>query len=258
MHSVWRGAISFGLVNIPVRLYHASKERELKFKLLHKKDLSEIRYSRICKTDGKEVPWEEVVKGFELENGKVVVFTDEDFEKANPKKAKTIEIHSFAKEDEIDRILCEMPYYLEPEKAAGKAYALLAEALKKSKKVAIGSFIFRNHEHLGVIKAQGNVLSMIQIRYESEILKPKVEVPKVKTAVKKELDVALEFIDKLTKPFDLSDYSDSYTKELKKMIEAKSKGRKAAVKKGEAPSPKVQDILSLLQESLKQKKRRSA
>lgn len=261
-HSVWRGSISFGLVNIPVRLYHASRDRELKFKLLHKKDLSEIRYVRVCKTENKEVPWEDIVKGFEVEEGKYVVFTDEDFKKANPKKSQTFEISSFADENEIDSVYYHTPYYLEPEKGAIKAYNLLRKALGKAKKVGIGTFVFRNHEHLGLIKAEGDVLLVVELRFHQDMVSYKdLNIPKDAQVPKKEMEVALEFITKLSEPFNPKDYSDTYTKEVKALIKQKSKGQKVKVKKGESPrSPKVQDIMSLLKRSLEEgkKKRKSA
>lgn len=256
-HSIWKGALSFGLIHIPVRVYSASRARELKFKLLHKKDLSEIRYARICKADGKEVPWEDIVKGYEYRHGDFVVLTEEDFEKANLKKTKTIEVLAFAGEDEIDSIYYETPYYLEPEKGAEKAYVLLLEALKESKKVAVGHFVVRHHEHLGVIKAHGNVLVLNQLRYESEIITPKgLSIPKKSPIAKKELDIALELIDQLTKPFKPGEYSDTYTDEIKAVIAKKAKGKKITIKKGELPKPtKVHDIMSLLKQSLEQHKK---
>lgn len=262
MKSVWRGALTFGLVNIPIRLYHASEEVGIKFHLLHKKDLSKIRYARICKTDGKEIPWEDVVKGYQLESGKFVVFTDEDFEKVNPKKAKTLEIADFVNEDEIDPMYFEMPYYLEPEKGAAKAYSLLCEAIKKSKKVAIVTYVFRNHEHLGFIKAQGSALVLIQLRYKADILTAKgLNIPKEK-ATQREVSVALQFINKMSKKFNPADYRDTYEDEVMKLIKQKSKGKKVTVAKGkEAPvSPKVHDIMSLLKQSVERPKktRRSA
>ena len=134
MRALWKGSISFGLVNIPVKMYVASREREFKFVMLHKKDLSQIRYARICKTEDKEVPWEDIVKGYEYAPGEFVVLNDEDFKKANLTKSKTIEIIDFVKEDEIDTVYYSKPYFLEPEKNADKPYILLREALKKSKK----------------------------------------------------------------------------------------------------------------------------
>jgi len=254
MRSIWKGALSFGLIHIPVRLYSASKTRELKFKLLHKQDLSEIRYARICKADGKEIPWEEIVKGYEYEPGDFVIMTEEDFEKANVKKTRTIEIIDFTKEDQIDTIYYDTPYFLEPEKGAAKAYSLLYEALKRSKKVAVGHFVFRQHEHLGVIRVHENLLVLHQLRYESEILDAKeLNIPK-SPILKNELDMATKLIDQLTKPFNPKAYSDSYTDEIKAMIKKKAKGERVSIQKGEEKPEKVRDILSLLKSSLKQKK----
>jgi len=259
MRSIWRGSISFGLVNIPVRLYSASHSRELSFKLLHKKDLSEIRYARICKAEGKEIPWEEIVKGYEYQPGDYVILADEDFEKANLKKTKSIEILDFTKENEIDPMYYDTPYYLEPEKGAAKAYNLLRESLIKSKKVAIGKFVFKNHEHLGVIMPHDDILVLNQLRYESELVKPTdLHIPKAEDLSKKEIDMALKLIDQLTKPFKPEDYYDTYTKEIKEIIEKKAKGIKTKTKKGEAPKPsKVHDIMSLLKDSLQKHKKKS-
>jgi DNA end-binding protein Ku len=254
MRSIWKGAISFGLVNIPVRLYKASRERELKFKLLHKKDLSEIRYARICKADGKEVPWDDIVKGYEWQDGDYVVLADEDFEKANLKKTRSIDIVDFTDEDQIDTIYYETPYYLEPEKGAVKAYVLLREALKRSKKVAVGNYVFRQHEHLGVIKPRGDLLLLNQLRYDVELIDPKdLNIPKKETLSKNEVDIALELIDKLTKPFHPSEYTDTYTDEIKAVIKQKAKGKRVKIKtESTSKSPKVHDIMALLKQSLQE------
>jgi DNA end-binding protein Ku len=258
---MWRGAISFGLIHIPVRVYSASKDRELKFRLLHKKDLGEIRYARICKADGKEIPWEEVVKGYEYREGDYVVLTEEDFEKANPKKTKTIEIVDFTGEDEIDSMLYETPYYLEPEKGSAKAYNLLREALKRSKKVAVGNYVLRQHEHLGVIKPHGDVLVLNQLRYSSELKSTKgLNIPHEAPLTKNEVDVALKFIEQLSKPFKPGNYSDTYTDEVKKIIAQKSHGKnrrkKGRVKPEKREAHKIHDIMGLLKESLEQHKKK--
>jgi DNA end-binding protein Ku len=265
MRSIWKGAISFGLIHIPVRLYSASKDRALKFKLLHKQDLSEIRYARICKADGKEIPWEDIVKGYEYKKGDFVVLTEEDFEKANLKKTSTIEILDFTDQDQIDPMFYDTPYYLEPEKGAAKAYNLLREALQRSKKVAIGNYVLRQHEHLGVIKPHGNVLVLNQLRYHTEIVSSKpLTIPKEGALPKNEVDIALKLIDHLTKPFHPERYTDTYVDELKAVIKKKSKGKKIKIKKQEpTKAPKIHDIMSLLKESLEQhqkkgKKRKAA
>jgi DNA end-binding protein Ku len=256
MRSIWKGAISFGLVNIPVKLFSASRARELKFKLLHKKDHSEIRYAKVCKSEEKEIPWEEVVKGYEYRPGEYVEMTDEDFEKADIKKSKTIEILDFVKEDEIDTIYYDNTYYLEPEKGAGNAYNLLREALIKSKKVAVGKFVFKTHEHLGVVKPYGKILILQQLRYEEEIVSiDDINVPKEKDISKKEVEMALKLIDQMTKGFKIENYKDTYNEEIKEIIEKKAKGMKlTSGKKGTTKSTKVHDIMSLLKESLAKEK----
>src|SRR4051812_45551132 len=148
MRAMWSGTISFGLVNIPVQLYSAVQEEELSFHMLHKKDLSPIRFARVCREDGHEVPWEEIVKGYEVSKGNYVVMTEEDFKKVAVKRSNTIEILKFSDEKDIQPAYFERPYYLEPDKGADKAYALLSEALDKSKKVGIAKVVFRNKEHL--------------------------------------------------------------------------------------------------------------
>jgi len=193
MRPLWKGSISFGLVNIPVRLYSASKQRELKFHLLHKKDLSEIRYARICKSEEKEVPWKDVVKGYDLGEGEYVVLTPEDFERAQPKKMHSLEILSFVDVAEIDPLYYQTPYFLEPEKGAAKAYALLREALEESKKGALAKFVFHDHEHIGLIKPKDSILMLVQLRYNNELLSQKeLNIPSKEGVSKKELEVAIK------------------------------------------------------------------
>jgi DNA end-binding protein Ku len=213
MRAIWTGALSFGLVNIPVRLYSATSGTGLEFDMLHKKDLSPIRYARVCRADGKEVPYEEIVKGYEYKKGDYVVLTDEDFKKAAPRRTKTVDIFDFVKEDEIDSVYFEKPYYLEPDKGAGKAYSLLREALKKSKKVGLAKFVLRNKEHLAVIKPFGKVVVLNQLRFNDEIRPPEgLDLPGEKVAKGKEIEIALALIDHLTSHFKPEDYKDDYKK----------------------------------------------
>jgi DNA end-binding protein Ku len=258
MRSIWKGSISFGLINIPVRLYSAiAHEHELKFKLLHNKDLSEIRYARICKADEKEVPWKDIVKGYQTDNGRVVVMTDKDFEKADVTKSKTIEILDFTNVSEIDTIYYHTPYYLEPEKGAVKAYNLLREALKKSKKVAVAKFVMRNHEHLVLIKPYEHLLLLNQLRYSEELINPsEIKIGKEQAIPKKEMDMAVKLIDQLTEKFNPDSYTDTYIDELRDIIEKKGKGQKIKETKEVKKSPKIHDIVSLLKESLEQKKKK--
>lgn len=259
MRSMWKGALSFGLVNIPVQMYTASHEKELSFKLLHKKDNSEIRYARICKAEDKEVPWNEIVKGYEFEKGDFVVLNDEDFEKANPKRSKTIEILHFIEEKEVDPVYYVKPYYLEPDKNADKAYSLLREALKKSKKVGLAKFILRNHEHIGIVRVHDNILVLNELRYQNDLLSAHdIKVPAATKPNGREMEMAIQLIDHLTTSFVPQEYSDTFTDEMKKIIKQKSKGR-AVHPKTEAPkSTKVHDIMSLLKESLETQKKEPA
>lgn len=250
MKAIWKGAISFGLINIPVNIYNAAVDRELKFVLLHKKDLSQIRYAKICKNEEKEIPYSEIVKGYELEDGKYVVLTEEDFASVNIEKSKTIEIQEFTEEDAIDTIYYEKLYYLEPGKNAGKPYHLFLEALKKSKKVAVAKFVLRNHVRVAIIKPYKNMLILNQIRLQDEILPFELSEKSIHKISEKEVNLAIKLIDQLTGKFTPEEYKDNYVEELKALIDKKSKGGKI-VKKGQEPqTTKVHDIMSLLKESL--------
>jgi DNA end-binding protein Ku len=257
MKSMWKGAISFGLINIPVHMYTGSKDQELSFVLLHKKDFSEIRYARICKVEEKEVPWNEIVKGFEYAKGEYVVITDEDFEKANLKKSKSIEIVNFLNEEELDPIYYVKPYYLEPDKNAEKSYTLLREALRKSKKAGLAKFVLRNKEHIGLIKAHENMLVLHELRYETELLKAEdLNLPAISTKVNaNELKIAIQLIDQLTTSFKPQQFHDTYAQEMKQIIKQKAKGRTIHPKTEAPPSTKVSDIMSLLQASLETNKK---
>ncbi len=256
MHAVWKGSLSFGLVNIPVNMYTASHDKEISFVMLHKKDNSEIRYARICKAEGKEVPWSEIVKGYEYEKGNYVVLQDEDFEKVNLKKTKTIEIVNFIEEDEVDSMYYVKPYFLEPGKNSESAYALLREALKKSKKVGLGKYVIRNREHIAVIKTHENMIILNELRYQNELVLPKdLNLPAIGKTSGKEIDMAMQLIDQLTVPFNPREYKDTFTEEIKDLIKQKTKGRPVHPKTEAPKSTKVHDIMSLLQASLKNKKK---
>lgn len=257
MRAIWTGSLSFGLINIPIRLYSATAtEDKLSFDMLHKTDLSPIRYARICRADGKEIPYEDIVKGYEYRKGDYVVLTDEDFKNAYPKKTKTVDIVDFAKETEIDSIYYEKPYYLEPDKGAGKAYALLREALKKSKKVGVAKFVLRNKEHLAVIKPFGKAIVLNQLRFKEEIRKPEgLNLPESSQARGKEVEMALALIEQLSEPFKPDDYKDTYHQELKKVIAAKAKGKKFKTPKEEEPVPtEIVDLVAMLKQSLEKER----
>jgi DNA end-binding protein Ku len=260
MRAIWTGSLSFGLVNIPVKLYSGAESGPgIDLTMLHSKDLSPIRYAKICRQDGKEVPYEDIVKGYEYQKGDFVVLTDEDFEKANAKKTKTIDIVEFTDQDEIDIRYFEKPYYLEPTKGAEKPYALLREALAKSKKVAIAKFVLRNREHIASLKPVGKALVLDQMRFPAEIREPSgLKLPEEVDIQGQEIKMALALIEQLTKHFIPEDFHDTYTEELERVIEAKAKGKQPAASKAEAPTnTEVKDLMAMLKASLEKEQAKS-
>jgi len=256
MRALWKGSLSFGLVNIPVELYSGSKANEIKFTLLHKKDLSEIKYARICKDEGKEVPWDEIVKGFETEKGKYIIVTDEDLKKAALEKSPSIDIIQFTDENDIDTIFYEKPYVLTPDKNADKAYSLLVDVLKKSKKVGIARYVLHNREHIAVIKTYKNFIVMNQLRFEDELqLFENLKTPAVTKVTAQEIDIAIKLINHMTGTFKPEKYHDTYVQELKEILRKKGKGKKSASSgKAAQPAPgKVHDIMALLRASIEEK-----
>lgn len=256
MRAIWTGAIGFGLVNIPVKLYSAIEESELNLDMLDKKDLSHIRYKRVNEQTGNEVAYENIVKGYKIED-KYVVLEEEDFQKAMPEKTKQIEISSFAMEKEIDSVFYEKPYFLEPERSGSRAYALLLEALRKSGKVALGSFVLRNKESVCIIKPEGNVLVLQKIRFAHEVRKPEgLQIP-TDTAKPAEVKMAMSLIDQLSKPFDIEQYKDTYTEKLLEVIDAKAKGKKLSKSNLKVVHSSAQDLMAQLKASLNNKRKAS-
>ncbi len=251
MRSMWSGAISFGLVNIPIKLYSASGESSLDLDMLAKKNLAPIRYAKINTITGEEVDFKEIVKGYEIDKGKYVVLEDKDFEQANARKTKAIEIKEFVSEEEIDPLYYEKPYFLEPDKFAEKPYALLREALRESKKVGIGSFVLRNREHICALKSVGDVIILNQLRYYADLRDYReLKLPPADIIGKGEKSMALKLIDQLTEKFQPEQFKDTYIDELKKIIEAKAKGLKIEVTE-KAPEPtQVRDLMETLKASL--------
>ena len=255
MHSIWSGVIGFGLVNIPVRLYSPAREEQLDLDMLHKKDHSPIRYARMCKAEEEEVPYRDIVRGYQIEKGRYVVLTDKDFKKANAKKTTTIEITDFVNAEEIDPMYYEKPYYLEPDTAAQKAFALLREALHHSKKVGIATFVLRNREHLVALRPSGNALILYQMRFASEIHPlTGLSLPAAAKFSKKELAMAADLIEKFAGHFNPASYHDTYNEELAVIINEKARG---SVPKTRGTAPKathVNDLMSTLKASLKKEK----
>jgi DNA end-binding protein Ku len=250
MHSLWTGTISFGLVNIPVQLYSAVDEQKLDLDMLHKKDLSPVRFARVCRSDGHEIPYNEIVKGYEFRKGDYVVLEEEDFKKANARKTNTIDILQFAEESDIDPVYYDKPYYLEPGKGGDNAYALLRDALERSRRVGIARFAMRNREHLAAVKPAGNAILLHTLRFKSEVRTPKLRVPGPKTARGREMDMALQLINQLTEKFHPEIHKDTYIEELKNVIETKAKGRAPAAKEKEPAPTRVTDLMETLKASL--------
>jgi DNA end-binding protein Ku len=262
MRSIWKGAISFGLVNIPIKLYSAIEGEKLSFHMLYRKDLSRIRFKRVAESTNEEVPADQIVKGYELEDGKIVTLTDEDLKEASPEKSTGIDIQAFVSEDEIDTLYFDKPYYLEPDKGAGKAYTLLRDALAKSGKVGVAQFVLRNREHLCVLKPHQEVLVLNVLRFAEEIRDhSELTIPKDQKISANEVTLAIQLIDGLTTKFDASQYRDTYAQDVRKMIEARAKGQKAKAPPRAPAAGKVVDLVEALQESLgsvKKGKKRAA
>jgi len=258
MRSIWSGAISFGLVNIPVKLNSAVESgNELDFDMLSKKDMAPIRYARIDSKTGKEVPWKEIVKGFQYAKGRYVVVTDEDFAKASPEKSKTIDIVQFVKEEEIDPILYEKPYYIIPDKGAHKSYYLLIKALDETGTVGLAEFMLRNRMHMCALKSYNGILLLNQMRYQEEIREvPEVESSKSEKISAKEVDLAKKLINQLTEAFDPAAFKDTYVAELKKVIKAKAAGKDIHIAEPKKSSATVKDLMDVLKQSLESSSKR--
>ncbi|MDB5277535.1 MAG: Ku protein [Ferruginibacter sp.] len=257
MRPIWTGAIGFGLVNIPVKLYSATQGSELDLDMLDKKDLANIRFKRVNEKTGKEVAWGNIVKGFMI-NDKYVVLDDKDFESANAVKTKVIEISDFVNETEINSIYYENPYYLVPEKSGVRAYALLKEALLKTGKAGVSTFVLRNKEHLAILRATEDIMILNQLRFHEEIRNPK-ELEIAPSAVKPaELKMAISLINQLTAKFNISSYKDTYTQQLLKLIKAKAKGAKPAAAHMKVVHSKAKDLMGQLKASLSAKTKKAS
>jgi DNA end-binding protein Ku len=256
MRAIWKGSISFSLVNIPISLYPATRREELKFRLLRKRDLSPIIYKRVAEADGKEVPWEQIVKGYEYEKGQYVVLEDEDFRRADIEATQTVNILEFVALEEIDPVLFDKPYYLEPDKRGAKAYGLLKESLERSGKVGIAKVVIKTRQHLAAVKPEDGALVLELMHFAEELVEPStLQMPRETEPGTKELAMASELIEKMTDKWKPEKYKDDYRERLLEVIEKKIKlgGRAAA----EVPVPKRQptkviDLVSVLQQSLQQ------
>jgi DNA end-binding protein Ku len=256
MRAIWTGAIGFGLVNIPVKIYSAVQGSELDLDMLDKKDHSNIRFQRVNEKTGKEVAWENIVRGYNLD-GHYIVLTEDDFQKVRPEKNKIITISEFVDEAEIDTMYYENPYYLAPDKSGIKAYNLLRDALEETGKVGLGTYVLRNKESIGLIKAHEDVLVLNKIRFDEEIRDTSELDIKATKSNPQELKMAIALINQLTGKFDIKEYKDTYSTELLKLIKAKAKGKKIETPTLRVVHSRSKDLMEQLKASLGKKEKGS-
>ncbi len=254
MRSIWKGAVSFGLVNIPVKLYSATQQSNLNLDMVDRRDMGKVRFKRINESTGKELTMENIGKAYKY-NGEYILLDDEDFEAASPEKSKIIEVNNFVKEDEIDTIYFENSYYIEPEKSGEKAYALLREALTKSGKVGLAQFVLRTAATLSVLKPMKDVLVLSKIRFAEEIRSTEeIKVPPKSLVKTEEIKMALTLIDQYTAPFDITKFKDEYAAALMKVIEDRASGKKGKIRKLKITPTRTDNLMDQLKASLARSK----
>jgi DNA end-binding protein Ku len=254
--AMWKGAITFGLVTVPVNLYSATeRQAEVRFRQIHKKDVAPIDYRRYCSAENVEVEWSDIGKGYEYEKGKFVVMTDADIEKAKTPATQTIDIQDFVPAADIDFAHFDSPYWLEPDRAGRKGYALLRDALRDSGRVGIGTLVMRQREHLVALRPAGDALMLTTMRFASEIRPAEgLDLPRDVKLDPREMKLAGQLIDTLAGPWQPEKYRDTYTETLQQAIEQKLAGREIHVAAPGKP-PKVVDLMEALQASLKEGRR---
>lgn len=258
MRAIWNGAIGFGLVNIPVKLYSATETSALDLDMLDKKDFSNIRFKRVNEKTGKEVAWENIVKGYKMED-RYIVLNPEDFAAVSPEKSKILSVKQFVKEEEIDPAYFETPYFLEPQKNGEEAYKLLLKALIKTKMAGIGTFILREKEILGLVRPFENKILMVnRMRFPQEIRSYEdLKMPSAKAPKTEELDMAESLIKQLASEFTPEKFKDTYHDDLMKIIEQKAKGKKTKAIEEEQPESAPSDLMAQLKASLESGKKKA-
>lgn len=252
-HAIWSGAISFGLVTIPVKLYSAIREHELHFNYLHRKDEGRIKYERVCSVCGEKVPWNDIARGFEFNKGEYVILDDEDFAKASPEATQSVDIVEFVHLEEIDPVLFDVPYYLEPDKRGRHAYALLRDALASTGKVGIARVVMRTKEHLAALEPRGSALVIEMMHWADEVVPPtELDFPDQNVKLSQpETKMAAALIDSMTTRFEPGQFEDQYRDQLMHLIEARAEGKPGP--RGRArprPATNVVDLVDVLQKSL--------
>jgi DNA end-binding protein Ku len=257
-HAIWSGAINFGLVTIPVKLFTAVKTDDLSFNMLHKKDEGRIKYERVCSVDGKPVPWDEIVKGYEFEKGQYVLLTDEDFAKVNPEATQSVDIVEFVELDKISPMFFDKPYYLEPTKQGRHAYALLREALADSNRVAIARVVIRTKEYIAAVKPIGDALVLELMHWASELVaSDTLDLPAAEKLPEKEMQMARMLIETMSvDEFEPQKFSNNYHDQLLTMIEARAAGKELPKAKKAPARSKVVNLMDVLAQSLEASKKR--
>ena len=250
--AMWKGAIAFGLVNIPVELYSATRDHRPKFRLLHAKDESPVHYERVCQSEGKPVGWDDLVKGYEYEKGQFVVLTKDDFKTAALEKTKTVDILDFVDPNEVDERYFETPYYLQAGKGADRAYALIREAIRDSGKIGIAKIILRDAQHLAALEVIGDALVLTMMRFADELADlGEFNFPKSGDIRAAERKMATQLVDSLSAKWEPEKYTDEYRDNLMRIIKGKLKGKAPRLKERETPrQAEVIDLMARLRASL--------
>jgi DNA end-binding protein Ku len=252
--AIWKGALSFGLVNIPIELHTAVRDHRPHFRMLHAKDRSPVRFERVCVRDGTPVAWEDLVKGYEYAKGQFVVITKEDFKTAALEKTRTVDIVDFVQADEIDDRFFETPYYLVPAKGGERAYALLREAIRESGRIGIAKFILRDAQHLAAVEVIEQALVLSIMRFADELVDVSTfDLPTEKDVRKQELDMAKSLVNSLASEWDPSKYTDQYRENLMRIVKGKVEGAEPELEAEETPRRgEVVDLMERLRRSLAQ------
>ncbi len=252
MRPIWKGAISFGLVTIPVKLYAATEEKDIRFHLLHKEDGGRIEMKRVCSVDGKEVAWDDLVRGYEVAKGEYVVLTPEEIDEAKPESSTTIDIGDFVELSEIDPIYFEKTYYLEPTDIGARPYSLLRRALEETGRIAVARVTIRTKERLATLRPYDGTLALETMFWPDEIRSTgMLDLPEGKKAEVngKEMQMARSLIDNLSARFEPSEYRDEYRAALEELIERKMKGEERVARRRK-PEPSVIDLMDALRQSV--------
>lgn len=252
--AIWKGSIAFGLVNIPIELHTAVRNHRPRFRMLHVKDKSPVRFERVCIRDGHPVAWEDLVKGYEYEKGHFVTVTKEDFQAAALSKTRTIDIIDFVKSEDIDDRFFETPYYLVPAKGGERAYALLREAIRESKRTGVAKFILREAQHLAAVEVIEDAIVLSVMRFADELIdEDQFEFPGGKEVRPQELQMAKALVNSLAADWDPSKYTDQYLDNLMRIVKGKVKGKEVALESERTPrQAEVVDLMKRLRRSLEQ------